>query len=134
MHTEATMERIRTSVLAVLFASAIWLPVSAQEHVVDQTTLDTVVADHVRQKADDREAIRRVLELEQVRKVAAGAGLDLRRAETAVAALDDSELGLLAAKARTVNETLAGGQSTIEISTTVIIVFLLVLILLIVAV
>jgi hypothetical protein len=134
MHTEATMERIRTSVLAVLFASALWLPVSAQEHVVDQATLDQVVADRVRQKADDREAIRRVLELEQVRKVAAGAGLDLRRAETAVVALDDSELGLLAAKARTVNETLAGGQSTIEISTTVIIVFLLVLILLIVAV
>ena len=128
------MERIRTSVLAVLFASAMWLPVSAQEHVVDQATLDQVVADRVRQKADDREAIRRVLELEQVRKVAAGAGLDLRRAETAVAALDDSELALLAAKARTVNETLAGGQSTIEISTTVIIVFLLVLILLIVAV
>lgn len=128
------MERIRTSVLAVLFASAMWLPVSAQEHVVDQATLDQVVADHVRQKADDREAIRRVLELDQVRKLAAGAGLDLRRAETAVAALDDSELALLAAKARTVNETLAGGQSTIEISTTVIIVFLLVLILLIVAV
>jgi hypothetical protein len=134
MHTEATMERIRTSVLAVLFASALWLPVSAQEHVADQATLNQVVADHVRQKADDREAIRRVLELEQVRKVAAGAGLDLRRAETAVAALDDSELGLLAAKARTVNETLAGGQSTVEISTTVIIVFLLLLILLIVAV
>ena len=97
MHTEATMGRIRTSVLAVLFASAMWLPVSAQEHVVDQATLDQVVADHVRQKADDREAIRRVLELEQVRKVAAGAGLDLRRAETAVAALDDSELALILA-------------------------------------
>ena len=128
------MERIRTSVLAVLFASALWLPVSAQEHVVDQATLDQVVADRVRQKSDDREAIRRVLELEQVRKVAAGAGLDLRRAQTAVAALDDSEVALLAAKARTVNEALAGGQGTIEISTTAIIVILLLLILIIVAV
>lgn len=128
------MERIRTSVLAVLFASALWLPVSAQEHVVDQATLDQVVADRVRQKSDDREAIRRVLELEQVRKVAAGAGLDLRRAQTAVAALDDSEVALLAAHARTVNEALAGGQGTIEISTTAIIVILLLLILLIVAV
>ena len=128
------MERIRTSVLAMLFALAIWQPVSAQQHVADQATLDQVVADHVRQKADDREAIRRVLELEQVRKVAEGAGIHLKRAETAVATLDDAEVGRIAARARAVNEALAGGQSTVEISTTVIIVFLLVLILLIVAI
>jgi hypothetical protein len=128
------VERIRTSVLALLFASAIWLPVSAQQHVVGQATLDQVLADHVRQKADDREAIRRVLELEQMRQVADGAGIDLKRAETAVATLDDAEVGRIAAQARAVNEALAGGQSTVEISTTVIIVFLLVLILLIVAV
>jgi hypothetical protein len=135
MHTEATMEeRIRTSILALLFVGAIWLPVSAQEHVADQATLDQAVADHVGQKADDRETIRRVLELEQVRKVAEGAGLDLRRAQTAVAALDGSEVALLAAQARTVNEALAGGQGTIEISTTAIIVILLLLILIIVAV
>ena len=128
------MERIRTSVLALLFALAIWLPVSAQQHVADQVTLDQVVADHVRQKADDREAIRRVLEIEQVREVVEGAGLDLKRAETAVAALDDTEVGLIAAQARAVNDVLVGGQSTVTISTTVIIIGLLVLILLIVAI
>ena len=128
------MERFRTSVLAMLFAITIWLPVSAQQHVVDRATLDQVVADHVRQKADDREAIRRVLEIEQVREVVEGAGLDLRRVETAVAALDDVEVGLIAAQARAVNDVLAGGQSTVTISTTVIIIGLLVLILLIVAI
>jgi hypothetical protein len=128
-----TMERIRTSVVALLFALAIWLPVSAQQHVADQATLDQVVADHVRQKADDREAIRRVLKIQQVREVAEGIGLDLRRAETAVAALDDAEVGLIAAQARAVHDALAGGQSTVTISTTVIIIGLLVLILLIVA-
>lgn len=128
------MERIRTSVLALLFALAVWLPVSAQQHVADQATLDQVVADHVRQKADDREAIRRVLEIEQVREVVEGAGLDLRRAETAVAALDDAEVALIAAQARAVNDALAGGQSSVTISTTVIIIGLLVLILLIVAI
>jgi hypothetical protein len=129
-----TMERIRTSVLALLLALTIWLPVSAQQHVADQVTLDQVVADHVRQKADDLEAIRRVLEIEQVREVVEGAGLDLRRVETAVAALDDAEVGLIAAQARAVNDGLAGGQSTVTISTTVIIIGLLVLILLIVAI
>ena len=128
------MERIRTSVLAMLFALAISPSLSAQQHVADQATLDQVVADHVRQKADDREAIRRVLEIEQVREVAEGAGLDLRRAEAAVAALDDAEVGLIAAQARAVNDALAGGQSTVTISTTVIIIALLVLILLIVAI
>jgi acetyl-CoA carboxylase carboxyltransferase component len=128
------MERIRTSLLAMLFALAISLPLSAQQHVADQATLDQVVADHVRQKTDDREAIRRVLEIEQVREVAEGAGLDLRRAETVVAALDDAEVGLIAAQARAVNDVLAGGQSTVTISTTVIIIGLLVLILLIVAI
>ena len=127
------MERIRTSVVALLFALAIWLPVSAQQHVADQATLDQVVADHVRQKADDREAIRRVLKIQQLREVAEGIGLDLKRAETAVAALDDAEVGLIAAQARAVNDALAGGQSTVTISTTVIIIALLVLILLIVA-
>jgi hypothetical protein len=132
-HTEMTMERIRTSVVAPLFALAIWLPVSAQQHVADQATLDQVVADHVHQKADDREAIRRVLKIQQVGEVAEGIGLDLKRAETAVAALDDAEVGLIATQARAVNDALAGGQSTVTISTTVIIIGLLVLILLIVA-
>jgi len=128
------MQRIRTSVLAMLFALVIWLPVSGQQHVADQAALDRVVADHVRQKADDREAIRRVLESKEVREVAAGAGFDLKRAETAVATLDDAEVDLIAAQARAVNDDLAGGQSKITISTTVIIIGLLVLILLIVAI
>ena len=128
------MERIQTSLLAMLFALAISLPLCAQQHVADQATLDQVVSDHVRQKAEDREAIRRVLEIQQVREVAEGAGLDLRRAETVVAALDDAEVGLIAAQARAVKDALAGGQSTVTISTTVIIIGLLVLLLLIVAI
>lgn len=127
------MERTRTLVLAMLFAIAISPALSAQQHVADQSSLDQVIADHVRQKADDREAIRRVLANEKVREVAEGAGLDLKRAETAVAALDDAEVGLIAAQARAVNDALAGGQSTVTISTTAIIIGLLVLILLIVA-
>ena len=128
------MERIRTSSITLLFALVGWLPVSAQQrHVADQATLDQVVADHVRQTVGDREAIRRVLEIEQVRKLAEGVGLDLKRAETAVAMLDDADVGIIAAQARAVNDALVGGQSTVTISTTAIIIGLLVLILLIVA-
>ena len=129
------MERSRISVIALLFALVVSLPTFAQErHVADRATLDQVIADHVDQAADDREAIRRVLEIERVRQLAEEVGLDLKSAEAAVATLDDVEAGIIAAQARNVTDALAGGQSTVTISTTVIIIALLVLILIIVAV
>ena len=88
----------------------------------------------MRQTTDDREAVLRVLENEQVRRLAGQMGVDLKRAEGAVATLDDSELGAMAAQARAINDALAGGQSSVTISTTLIIIGLLVLILLIVAI
>lgn len=129
------MERIRISVIALLSALVVSLPTFAQErHVADQATLDQVIADHVNQTADDREAIRRVLEIERVRQLAGEVGLDLKSAEAAVATLDDVEAATIAAQARTVTDALAGGQSNVTISTTVIIIVLLLLILIIVAV
>jgi hypothetical protein len=60
-------------------------------------------------------------------------GLDLKRAQSAVATLDGPELAELAARAREVDQALAGGQRSITISTTMIIIGLLLVILLIVA-
>ena len=129
------MDRIRIPVIALLVALVVSLPAFAQErHVADQAALDQVVADHVDQTADDREAIRRVLEIERVRQLAEEIGLDLKSAETAVATLDDVEVANIAAQARTVTDALAGGQSSVTISTTIIIIALLLLILIIVAV
>ena len=134
-HTEMAMRGIRISVIALLCAFSVSPSVSAQQrHAADQAILDQVVADHVQQTGDDREAILRALDNDQVRVLAGRVGLDLKRAEAAVARLDDVELGVLAARARTVNDALVGGQSHITISTTVIIIGLLVLILIIVAV
>jgi hypothetical protein len=102
--------------------------------VADQTTLDRAVADHIRQGVDDRQEVLRVLENEQVRELAEGVGVDLKDAKAAIATLDETELGAIVAQARAVNDALAGGQSTVTISTTVIIIGLLILILLIVAI
>jgi len=129
------MRGTRISVIALLCAFGVSSSVSAQQrHAADQAILDQVVADHVQQTGDDREAILRALDNDQVRDLAGRVGLDLKRAEAAVARLDDVELGVLAARARTVNDALVGGQSHVTISTTVIIIGLLVLILIIVAV
>jgi len=129
------MRGTRISVIALLCAFGVSSSVSAQQrHAADQAILDQVVADHVQQTGDDREAILRALDNDQVHDLAGRVGLDLKRAEAAVARLDDVELGVLAARARTVNDALVGGQSHVTISTTVIIIGLLVLILIIVAV
>ena len=134
-YTEMAMQGIRITVIALLCAFSVSPSVSAQQrHAADQAILDQVVADHVQQTGDDREAILRALDNDQVRDLAGRVGLDLKRAEAAVARLDDVELGVLAARARTVNDALVGGQSHVTISTTVIIIGLLVLILIIVAV
>jgi hypothetical protein len=58
----------------------------------------------------------------------------LDRAESAVRTLDGDELTRLASQARRAQEALAGGQSSVRISTTLIIIALLVIILIVVAV
>jgi len=129
------MNRHQISAIVLLLAVAASIPVSAQQsHVADQTTLDRAVADHIRQGAADRQEVLRVLENEQVRELAEGVGVDLKQAKAAIATLDETELGAIAAQARAVNDALAGGQGSVTISTTVIIIGLLILILLIVAI
>jgi hypothetical protein len=54
--------------------------------------------------------------------------------ESAISTLDAQQLSTIAAQASQVDQALAGGQSTVTISTTMIIIGLLVLILIIVSV
>src|SRR5262245_15294431 len=102
-------------------------------HIADQPRLDAAVQEHVRASERDRETVRLFLQRADVRGIAGKYGIDIRRAEGAVAAMDAAEVANVAAQARAANETLAGGQSSVTISTTTIIIGLLVLILLIVA-
>ena len=123
-----------TSVLIVLFTVVAAVPrLQAQSHAAPQAALDAALQQHVETTEADRAALLRVLDLPEVKSVAAKAGIDLRRATTAVSTIDDARMSELAAQARQVESSLAGGQSRVTISTTVIIIGLLVLILLIVA-
>jgi hypothetical protein len=67
----------------------------------------------------------------EVRQIAARAGLSLETAQAAVSTLQGQELQDLASQARQVNDDLAGGASTVTISTTTIIIVLLVIILIV---
>jgi hypothetical protein len=129
MRTLASILIVTCSFLAVV------PPVHAQtSHAAPMSALDAAIQEHVAASAADRQALQRLLERPDVRALAADIGLDLRRAETAIAALDDAQLADLASQARQVEQALAGGQSRVTISTTLIIIALLVLILIIVAV
>jgi hypothetical protein len=121
--------------LAMLFTLVAAVPrADAQEtHTASPDALDAVLQEHVSTSTADRETVLRLLERDEVKKIAGQAGLDLRRAASAVATLNGEELANLAAQALQVERDLAGGQSTITISTTLIIIALLIIILIVVA-
>lgn len=104
-----------------------------QSHAVEQQALDAAVQEHVSAADQDRETVLLLLERSEVRSIAGKYGVDIRRAESAVATMNAADLASVAAKARQADEALAGGQSNVTISTTTIIIVLLVLILLILA-
>jgi hypothetical protein len=128
--------RKSTSVLVVLLSFMMAMPRAQAQasHTASQSAIDAALQAHVSSAEADRADVLRVLANPEVKAVADKAGLDLRRATTAVTALQGQELTQVAAQARQVDQALAGGQSKIVISTTVVIIVLLVLILLIVAI
>jgi len=128
--------RTSTLLLVLLLSTLILVPRAQAQtsHAATQSAMDAAVQQHVASTASDREDVLRVLNLPQVKAVAGQAGLDLRKATTAVATLDGDDLKAASAQARQVERTLVGGQSKIVLSTTVIIIALLILILLIVAI
>lgn len=126
--------RTSVSIAALLVALSVAPAARAQEvHTASPAALDAALQQHVSADTADRAAIIQLLERDEVKRVAGQTGLDLRRAQSAIATLSDAELARVAAQAQQVEQALAGGQSTITVSTTLIIIVLLVIILIVVA-
>ena len=106
----------------------------APAHSASQAALDAALQQQTAATAAERDAVLRVLDHAQVKEVAGRAGIDLRQAKSAVAAMTGEQLAQVSAQAKAVDQALAGGASTLVISTTTIIIILLVVILLIVAI
>ena len=129
------MRMIASLLVAVFVVVAVVPPVNAQSsHTAPISALESAVQEHVALDAADREAVLGLRARPDVRGIAGDVGIDLRRVESAIAILEGSQLAEVAAQARQAEQALAGGQSRVTISTTVIIIALLVLILIIVAV
>ena len=119
-------------VVTFLFNAAAPSADTQVSHAAPQSILDSAVQDHVTNEANEREAVQRLLERPEVQSLAKDVGLDLRQAKSAVSTLNAEQLATVAAQARQAEQALAGGQSSITLSTTMIIIGLLVLILIVV--
>jgi hypothetical protein len=127
--------RLSPSTLAVFLSlSILTVSVTAQQtHVVDAGSLDQALTGANDETLAKRQTIREALRQPEVQQIADSLGLDVSRADAAIATLDDGVLlNQLAAQARMVNETIAGGQ-TVRLNLLWIIIGLLIVILVIVA-
>ena len=125
--------RIRATVSAFVFLSSVLLssPAMAQQrHVVSATDLRQAISQQAQARQQTRDALSTVLKNSQVREVASRLGLNVARAESAVATLTTAELEQLAGPVRDVNANLAGGANTVIISTTTILLIIIIIILL----
>ena len=125
--------RTSVSALVVLFCILTLVPrVHAQSaHAAQPSAIDQALQQRVDAADADRAVVQRVLEQPAVRALAGELGVDVQRAQSAVATLDPAQLTELAARANAVDRALAGGQGSVTISTTLLIIGLLVLIILI---
>jgi len=116
------------AIAAMLYAA----PAIAQErHITDAAAMQKAIAQ--RKAADDnnREAVMTVLRRPDVKQLAERMGLSLERAETALASLPGDKLAELADPARAVSADLAGGDTKIVISLTVLLLLLILIVLLV---
>ncbi len=123
--------RIRTiavvCVLSLLFVSS---PALAQQRsVVNPAAMRTAVAEQVQTQQQTRDALREVLNHADVRAVAEQLGLDVTRADGAIATLTAAELERASGPVRALSTELAGGANTLVISTTTLLLILIIILL-----
>ncbi len=124
--------RIRTTVVSVVLGVVMLAtPALAQQKTIaDAVTMRQAVAAQVQADQQTRASVQRVLAQDQVQDVAGKLGLDVVKAERALATLSSAELAQLAGPARQAEAALAGGASTIVISTTTLLLIIIIVILL----
>jgi hypothetical protein len=103
----------------------------ADTTAVGSSELDAALASSVLQEDGARERVRELLARDDVQRLAEASGLDLRRADAAVATLDGKELQEVAQLAAQANDALAGGAQTITISLVAALLIVIIIILLV---
>lgn len=125
------LKEFAVAALAVAFA-VISSPAWAQQAttVVNRAAVDQALEEKVVSDESARDSIRALLGRDDVKAMAEGAGLNVRRAATAVSTLEGADLQRVASRAAAANELLAGGTTTITISLVAILLIVIIVILL----
>jgi hypothetical protein len=105
-------------------------PLLAAQSVVSGADLERAIAARHGTDEASRATVRALLARDEVKALAKDAGLDLRRAQSAVGTLDGEELRGLARQAAAANAALDGGQ-TIQISLVAALLIVIIVILLV---
>jgi len=122
------------AVVFLMFQGSMAIPLLANAGtLVTGADLDAAMTNRADTDAASREAILNLLGRDEVRGVAARAGMDLARVKAAVSTLSGEELQEAAAQAQLADQALAGGDEKIVIGSTVLIIVLLVVIILVAA-
>jgi hypothetical protein len=125
--------RIRATASALVFVCSLFVSAPAmaqQRHIVSAGDMRQAITQQAQTQQQTRDSLRAVLKNSQVREVAGRLGLNVTKAEGAVATLSASELAQLAGPVRDLNANLAGGASTLVISTTTLLLVIIIVILL----
>jgi hypothetical protein len=99
--------------------------------VVDRTDVQSALERRVLSDEAERDSIHSLLNRDEVRSMAHGVGVDLRRADVAVSTLEGEDLHRVAAQATTANQALAGGETYITISLVAVLLIVIIVILLV---
>ena len=118
--------------LAVILCYAILaVPVRAQQ-LVPPGVIDHALTERAADVTAKQQAIKTALQQPEVERVARSLGVDIARADAAVATLAGADLDRMAAQAQLVNDEIAGGQ-TVRLNILWVIIGLLILIIILVA-
>jgi hypothetical protein len=118
--------------LAVILCYVILAVPARAQQIIPPGAIDDALTQRAADVTAKQQAIKTALQQPDVERVARSLGVDIARANAAVATLSGADLDRIATQAQLVNDQIAGGQ-TVRLNLLWIIIGLLVLILIIVA-
>lgn len=125
------MHLVQKTVAVALCVVVVVVPAQAQQ-IVPPGAIDQALTEKAAATAAKRHTIETALQQSDVQRVAQTLGVDIARANAAMATLDGAELDRVAAQAQFVNDEIAGGQ-TVRLNLLWVIIGLLILIIILVA-
>lgn len=123
------LKKLAVAALVVVFGFGSQPALAQQAVVVDRAAVDQALSARVTADEGSRDAIRTLLARDEVKAMAEGMGLDLRRANSAVSTLEGADLEQVSQAASAATASLTGGAQTVTVSLVAILLIVIIIIL-----